>query len=173
MSSISTDKRFLHSNPTALKLPNTESKRVLLVDDDHTTIVVVNHMLEALGFWPHAVNCGAAAKECVSQSRYDLMVSDLQMPDVDGYTLSSWLKKTSQTTKVILMTGLGCEDVADYMNTGVVDGWLFKPFSVSELRRAILKCTLIETPNISSFSRGDGFPGDPRSDLHSNQDRTG
>jgi CheY-like chemotaxis protein len=163
---------FFHSKQMALDLVNSESKRVLLVDDDHTTIVVVNRMLEALGFWGHAVNSGVAARECINQSRYDLLVSDLQMPDVDGYALSSLLKKTSQSTKVIIMTGLGPGDVADYMNTGIVDGWLFKPFSMTELSRAIIKCTLVETPNISSFSRKNGFSGDAHMGMDLNQDRT-
>ena len=172
MSSIPTNKMLLHSNRKALELVHSGSMRVLLVDDDHTTIVVVNQMLEALGFWGHAVNSGVAARECISQYSYDLLVSDLQMPDVDGYELSSYLKKTSPSTKVILMTGLGPVDVAGYMNTGIVDGWLFKPFSMDELSRAILKCTLIETPNLSSFSRSNGFPGYTLTGLQSSQDRT-
>jgi CheY-like chemotaxis protein len=168
MSYIPTDKMFFHSNQKALMLVNSGAKRVLLVDDDHTIIVVVNRMLEALGFCVQAVNSGGEAKECISQSRYDLLVSDLQMPDIDGYMLSSWLKETSQDTKVIIMTGLGCADVVHYMNTGIVDGWVFKPFSLSELSRAILKCALIKTPNISSFSRANSHPGYGRADLHSN-----
>jgi two-component system, NarL family, capsular synthesis sensor histidine kinase RcsC len=172
MSSIPTDKMFFQLNQKALMVVNSKAKRLLLVDDDHATILVVNRMLEALGFWVHAVNSGPAAKDCISQFRYDLLVSDLQMPEIDGYMLSSCLKAKSQDTKAIIMTGVGCDDVAGYMNTGIVDGWLFKPFSLSELRRVIRQCELIPNPNISSFSRANGHPGDARADLHSNQDGT-
>ena len=52
---------------------------------------------------------------------------------MDGYTLSGWLKQKSTDTKVIVMTGNNHADVVNYMDTGIVDHWLFKPFSLTKL----------------------------------------
>lgn len=70
---------------------------------------------------------------CLSRSSYDLMITDLQMPDMDGYALSGWLKHRSKNTKVIVMTGRNPAEVVKYMNNGVVDRWMFKPFSLNTL----------------------------------------
>ncbi|MBU4036366.1 MAG: response regulator, partial [Proteobacteria bacterium] len=144
MSSISINQKTVQPIQNTLMLVKSGAERVLLVDDDHTAVAVACRMLESLGFLVHAVNSGAAAKDCIRKYRYDLLVSGLQMPDIDGYALSKQIKDASQDTKVILMTGLGCADVAGYMNTGIVDGWLFKPFSPGELSGTMRKCKLID-----------------------------
>ena len=113
------------------------SKRTLLVDDDHDSIVVINQMLEAIGFRVNAVNCGTAAKQCIRRHRYDLLISSLHMKDIDGYTLSCLLKDKSKDTKAIIMTDPGYSDLSGYRNTEIVDGWLFKPFSLSDLNRTL------------------------------------
>ncbi len=107
--------------------------RILVVDDDECLLQTVQQMVEALGFRTDAANGGLAAMRCLSRSRYDLMITDLQMPDMDGYRLSGWLKKKSKDTKVIVMTGMVPGDVVDYMHTGIVDSWMFKPFSLNSL----------------------------------------
>jgi DNA-binding NtrC family response regulator len=125
----------------AKKVPGTDDApsrrsapaRALVVDDDHCLVQVVHQMLEVLGFRADSAIGGLAAMRCLSQSRYDLMITDLQMPDMDGYTLSGWLKHKSPDTKVIVMTGNNHADVVNYMDTGIVDHWLFKPFSLTKL----------------------------------------
>ncbi|MBU4317719.1 MAG: response regulator [Proteobacteria bacterium] len=171
MSSISASQNTVQPIQNALMPVKSGAERVLLVDDDHTAVLVACRMLESLGFMVHAVNSGAAAKDCISKYRYDLLVSGLQMPNIDGYTLSKQIKDASQDTKVIIMTGLGCADVAGYMNTGIIDGWLFKPFSLSELSGTMRKCKFIETPNISSISRSNRHYSDDQPGLHLGQNK--
>jgi two-component system, NarL family, capsular synthesis sensor histidine kinase RcsC len=90
-------------------------------------------LMEDIGFSPDTANGGLAAVRCLSRSIYHLLITDLQMPDMDGYALSGWLKHRSKDTKVIVMTGRNPAEVGNYMNTGVVDRWLFKPFSLNTL----------------------------------------
>jgi CheY-like chemotaxis protein len=133
------------------------SLRALVVDDDHCLVTIVHQMLEVLGFSVDTANGGLAAMRCLSQFRYDLMVTDLQMPDMDGYSLSGWLKHKSRDTKVIVMTGRNPADVVGYMKSGIVDRWLFKPFSFSKLRG--LLGDLIPTESLSCFARQIGHHG--------------
>lgn len=111
--------------------------RALVVDDDLCLLSVVHQMVEALGFRVDAATGGIAAMRYLSQSRYDLMVTDLQMPDMDGYALSGWLKHKFNNTKVIVMTGSTHSNVVNYINTGIVDRWMFKPFSLTKLAEIV------------------------------------
>ena len=101
---------------------------------------------------------------CLSRARYDLMVTDLQMPDMDGHALTRWLKSKSNGTKVIVMTGMAPGDVADYMHTGIVDGWLFKPFSLNTL--GSLLGEMLSTDSFKRFVRRVGQPGTMADDRH-------
>lgn len=129
-------------------------------------------MVEALGFRADAANGLLAAMRYLSQSKYDLMVTDLQMRDMDGYALSGWLKLESKDTKVIVMTGRNLADVVHYMNTGIVDRWMFKPFSLTKLAGIVGE--LVPTDCLSRLAKtkinagrhgsayNDGQPGRPQ-----------
>jgi CheY-like chemotaxis protein len=112
-------------------------RRVLVVDDDHCMQHLMCQLMGDIGFRADAVNGGLAAMKCLSRSIYDLMITDLQMPDMDGYALSGWLKNQTKDTKVIVMTGLNPADVVNYMHNGIVDRWIFKPFSLNTLEEVL------------------------------------
>lgn len=109
------------------------SIRTLVVDDDPTTLIIVGSMLKVLGFQVDSAKCGLSARHRLHESRYDVLVTDLQMPGMDGYSLASWLRQESMDTKVIVMTGTSRNEVVKYMDTGVVDNWIFKPFDMRHL----------------------------------------
>ena len=116
------DQLMHHRKLAAVMSLRSGSKRALLADDDHTLIVVTNHMLETLGYRVNAVNRGSAAKQCIRQHTYDLMISNMHIKDIDGYTLSCFLKDKSKDTKAIIITDPGYSDLSAYMNLGIVDG---------------------------------------------------
>ena len=64
------------------------SPKILVVDDDHVTRQLVSRMIEGLGFQVETANGGIPAMHYLNQSEYDVLVTDLQMPDMDGYALS-------------------------------------------------------------------------------------
>ena len=138
--------------------------RVLVVDDDNGLLQVVQQMVEALGFRADAAGGGLAAMRCLSRSRYDLMITDLQMPDMDGHALTRWLKSKYKGIKVIVMTGMASGDVVDYMHTGLVDRWLFKPFSLNTLGRLLNE--ILSTDSFRRFARHVGQPGTLEDDVH-------
>ncbi|MDA8140874.1 MAG: response regulator [Desulfobacteraceae bacterium] len=113
--------------------------RALVVDDQAVALKLVQRMLEILGFSTVAVSGGRDAMVCLNQYRYDLLLTDLQMPDMDGYSLAGWLKHQWQDTPVIIMTGTCPAEVAGFMRGNLVDHWLFKPFTLNELAAAVKK----------------------------------
>jgi CheY-like chemotaxis protein len=108
-------------------------KRVLVVDDSHLMLMAVSHMAEALGFKADSATGGLAALRNSTQFSYDLLITDLQMQDFDGYALAGMLKQKTRQIKAIIMTGCAQSEVINYMNTGVVDSWLYKPFRLQDL----------------------------------------
>jgi DNA-binding NtrC family response regulator len=115
------------------------SIRSLVVDNDHTILNSVAQMLSMLDYpkvdmaqnWPELIN------KLNTNGPYDLMMTDLEMPDMNGFHLSQMIKKEVYGTKVIIMAGCHENDCLEMMATRWVDGWLFKPFGTKQLRNML------------------------------------
>jgi two-component system capsular synthesis sensor histidine kinase RcsC len=75
----------------------------------------------------------AAAFDLACRAHYDLMLTDFDMPMLDGFQLACCIKQEDPNTKVVVMTGSSRPQVAIYMDRPEVDGWLFKPFGLQAL----------------------------------------
>jgi two-component system capsular synthesis sensor histidine kinase RcsC len=113
--------------------------QVLVVDDDATICDSIAKILESFGYEVFKAEDAIAAMSLLAIMEYDLVITDFEMPLMDGYRLSAWLKQESPNTIVIIMTGSCQAEVNQFMATGLVDKWLFKPFSLKELREALRK----------------------------------
>jgi DNA-binding NtrC family response regulator len=110
---------------------------LLLVDDDR-------HLLDAMGSWLReqgyrldVAATGAAALAALERKRYDLMLADVRLSDVDGFELLARCGKQFPQTAVILITGYGTADQAvDAVRAGAFD-FLTKPLIDEELELAI------------------------------------
>lgn len=113
--------------------------RMLAVDDDHSSLRIVEHLLAVFGICVESARDGFDALQCFRQSRYDLVLTDLQMPKMNGYELANCIKQESASTIVLIMTGCSPSEVEEYMESDAVDGWLFKPFGIIHLRTALIR----------------------------------
>lgn len=119
--------------------------RSLVVDDDPTMIDIVAHMLTRIGF--KSVQTAQKRPEVIkrlSQRPCDLLLTDLEMPDMNGFHLTKEIKQEMQDTKVIIMTGRYEDDCLEMMATQWVDGWLFKPFGWKDLRAMLQRLGLLK-----------------------------
>ena len=135
-------------------LPGALPLSALVVDDDHCLLQVVHQMMEVFGFRTDSANGGHTAMRFLSQTSYDVMITDLQMPEMDGYALSGWLKSKFKKTKVIVMTGSNPSDWIEYMHTGIVDRWISKPFGLTKL--AGILDELVPTASLKRFAHHSG-----------------
>jgi signal transduction histidine kinase/CheY-like chemotaxis protein len=118
--------------------------RILLVDDDPILLKSLRDILEGDGHVVTAVNQGQEGIDTFRSSlagseRFDVVITDLGMPYVDGRKVSRTIKEASPRTPVILLTGWGQRLVAEGDIPEHVDCVLNKPPKLRELREALLK----------------------------------
>jgi CheY-like chemotaxis protein len=127
----------METHPLKQKLQDGSHPRSLVVDDDKTVLNYVAQMLARLGCHVDTAQEKPDVMNKLTAGIYDLMVTDLEMPEMNGYHLTQRVKKERYDTKVIIMTGRSEADCLDMMATRWVDGWLFKPFGLKELRTTL------------------------------------
>lgn len=113
------------------------SDRALLVDDVANVLASFQRNLRGqLEF--DVADSGRAALELMAKNEYSVLVTDMQMPEMDGLTLLREVKKRYPDVVRIMLTGNGDQQTAiDAVNEGDVFRFLTKPCSVDELRRVI------------------------------------
>lgn len=113
--------------------PNSTS--ILLAEDDDLTAEFIKHRLERTGYQITHHEHGDEAFEKISASKYDLIITDVKMPGMDGFELVQRTREGSpnKQTPIIMLTSMGREnDIARGLQLGA-DDYMLKPFSPIEL----------------------------------------
>jgi DNA-binding NtrC family response regulator len=107
--------------------------RILVVEDeDIMRITVLDHLRSQGWETDDAVN-GSRALELVRGNHYELILSDIRMPGLDGETLLTQIKKLSPRTEVVMMTAHGStDDAVRCLKKGAAD-YILKPFDLDDL----------------------------------------
>ena len=109
-----------------------ETRQILVVEDDENTADMVLALLGDTGFRTSAVSDGSAALESITSSPPDLILLDLNLPDIDGMEVLKRVRDHS-FIPVIVISGYGEEfDKVQALEAGA-DDYLGKPFSPEEL----------------------------------------
>ena len=80
---------------------------------------------------------GIEALAVFLDSSFDLVLTDLQMPIMDGSRLAHLIKEISPQTRVILLTGADMATVKEKVESGLLDSVMFKPFKIDDLQNAV------------------------------------
>ena len=116
-----------------------KGKSILIVDDDKEIRMVLKDRLEAHGFTVFPACDGTEGLQSASENRPDLMLLDLQMPDMDGITVLSKLKTLDLRIPVIMLTAHGTiEKAVEAMKQGAYD-FIQKPCKSEHLLLVIEK----------------------------------
>jgi len=111
--------------------------KVLVVDDEKTLRDIVSRALEKSGCECVQAANGEEALERASEQAFDLVVTDLKMPKMDGLALIEWLQKKLPEVPVIIMTGHADVESARKALRMRVSDYLLKPFeSLAEVQAA-------------------------------------
>lgn len=128
-------------------------KRILVVDDESTLVFFLKQGLqEAINSCNVDIaSSGEDALTKLTYNRYDLLITDLKMPGISGFTLVEVARSLHPNIKVILMTAFGSREVQDEANNLEVEGYLTKPFPTAQLLNMASKILVAEDKNLQSL----------------------
>ncbi|MBI3328084.1 MAG: sigma-54-dependent Fis family transcriptional regulator [Nitrospinae bacterium] len=123
---------------------------ILVVDDEPEMRSALTHTLERVGLCVSTAVHGVEAWEKLQAQPFDLLITDVRMPRMDGLALLHEMKRTTPAIPVVMMTAYGrVEDAVQAMKVGAFD-YLLKPFSLEDLQAVVSK----------ALARGDGRTDD-------------
>lgn len=106
---------------------------ILIVDDEQEIRDSLSEVLTDEGFLTYTAENGAVALEMMKEIHYDIIISDIKMPELDGVTLLQKVKEQAPDTFVILVTSYGSTETAiNAMRMGAID-YILKPIDFDEL----------------------------------------
>jgi NADH-quinone oxidoreductase subunit E/NADP-reducing hydrogenase subunit HndA len=107
--------------------------RILVVDDEPIVIRSCETVLKSEGYTVESALGGKEAILRMEQTAYDLVFTDLKMPEVDGITLIRWIKQNRPDTGIVIITGYPSQDtIKDALEVGIID-YVPKPFTPAVL----------------------------------------
>ncbi|MBP3038754.1 response regulator transcription factor [Bacillaceae bacterium Marseille-Q3522] len=108
-------------------------KTILIVDDEISIVKICQRYLESEGFQVLTEENGEAALECYRKNTVDLLIVDIMMPKMDGYTFVKHILELDENVPFLFLTALNQEKEKLYGLTLGADDFLTKPFSPREL----------------------------------------
>ena len=148
--------------------------KILIAEDDRELRRMFAHVLIKNGYSVKEVSNGKEALDAIDRDYFDLVISDIMMPTVDGYKLVRTLRESGNTTPVMMITA---KDAFDDMRLGFLSGsddYMIKPININEMvlrvqallrraqlindRRLTIGSTVLEYDTFTVFSNTETTP---------------
>jgi signal transduction histidine kinase/CheY-like chemotaxis protein len=111
--------------------------KILVADDEQNVLMTLQAILQEDGYVVDTASDGNAAVQAIRSRQYDLVLTDLKMPGVDGLGVLAEVKNSSPNTVTLMMTGYGSVDSAlEAVQLGAYE-YLLKPMEVADLKQAV------------------------------------
>lgn len=131
-------------------------KNILIVDDNLTICLMLKSWLVKNNYNVETTSSAQEAKQMVKDIPFDLILSDIRMPDVDGISFLNWTKKYDSDIQVIMMTGYAeIESVVESMKSGATD-YISKPIDPEILFSKIEEAFQVQ----ENIKKNNQFPND-------------
>lgn len=115
-------------------------KKILIIDDELTTIGLLKHGLNVSGYDVTTASDGMEGAVIVKDLKPDLVICDIMMPNLDGYSFVGECNKDPELKEIPIFVLTSHEDIKEKFNEGDIAGYFLKPVDL----RAILS-KVIET----------------------------
>ena len=114
-------------------------ENILIADDEPLVQDLLSEVLKKEGYEVTLASDGYSALKKIQQNYFDVLITDVRMPKIDGITLLKKVKELSPSTSVIVITAYGCiEDAVEAMKGGACD-YITKPVIPEQIKIAIQK----------------------------------
>jgi len=127
--------------------PGRARKRILIVEDNLLNMKLFSAMVESQGYEVLQAGDGRAALDLAHRQHPDLIIMDLQLPDMSGLDVTRSLKAASDTSdiKIIATTAYALRGDEEKIQTSGCDGSMAKPIAVSDLLD-LIEALLAQSP---------------------------
>ncbi len=112
------------------------NNKILVIDDDKDICALIQKYAEQEGLYADAAYTGVAGLKKASENQYQLIVIDIMLPELDGFSVLSEIRKTSSVPILMLTAKDNERDKVKGLRDGA-DDYLTKPFSINELTARI------------------------------------
>jgi len=113
--------------------------KILVVDDEEIVRALLKKMFRSMDADVDVVTNGLEALEAVGRSAYDIVISDVKMPGMDGLTMLGVIREKHPDVDVIIMTSYSTDyTYMDVVSGGAID-FIAKPFSVEEIKAKVMR----------------------------------
>jgi len=110
-----------------------KNKKLLLVEDTLFNVLYATQLLEGWDAIVDVADNGEIAVQMMQQQSYDLVLMDLQMPVMDGYTATTRIREFNQDTPIIAITASATSNVRDRVMEAGMQDYVVKPFNPDDL----------------------------------------
>ena len=147
--------------------------KILIAEDDKELRQLFSHILTKNGYVVKGVSNGKEALDALDKDYYDLIISDIMMPVMNGYEFVRLLRSSGSNTPVMMITA---KDAFDDMREGFVSGtddYMVKPININEMvlrvgallrraqmindRKLIFGKTILELDSLSVYTETENF----------------
>jgi DNA-binding NtrC family response regulator len=106
--------------------------RILIVDDEVELAETIRDLLQFKGYEAEIASNGIDAQSCLDQNKFDLVISDINMPKMDGMQLLSLINQNYDRIPVVFLSGFSTYDVKAAKANGAC-GFVSKPIKLNDL----------------------------------------
>lgn len=110
-----------------------EQPKILIVDDSQELLDVISEYMETSGFTVNATTQSLDALRLIAVSGYDVVISDIHMPEMDGLELMAQIKSKHPGLPVVLITGYSVSEARKIAMEKGADAFVAKPFHMKEI----------------------------------------
>ncbi|HRF50615.1 MAG TPA: response regulator [Anaerolineales bacterium] len=116
-------------------MSNAEHPVILVVDDDVDLSGIIRLILSSAGYNTHVANSGQEALEWLTSNRPDLVLLDLMMPDINGFTILRKMRANEPTKQlpIVVLTAKADQETRDETRSMGADEFLTKPVNANSL----------------------------------------
>jgi DNA-binding response OmpR family regulator len=111
--------------------------RILVAEDERSVGELVLRALTHAGHEVTLVEDGGAAIDALSRERFDLLLTDIVMPVMDGIALALAASAEHPDLRILMMTGYAAEKQRAHNLEALIHDVISKPFTIEELRKAV------------------------------------
>ena len=116
-----------------------ERKKILIVDDEPAIVSTLIESLEALGYQSEGAENGKKALDKLSGSLFDLVITDIRMPEKNGIDLMKEIKVTKPDLPVVMITGYPLAYPPEKAMKEGASGYIAKPFRINQIDKLLAK----------------------------------